>query len=336
MKLPRELIPDLRCPLCHSKLHFPESSAQCAGLECKSTFPIVDGIPVLINEQKSVFLISQFEEGINQYHRTSSRAPSLFVRIFRIVIPKRVRPTLRSLSQRLLPSLSVNVGADANFRRFLNCLPDGRDRSLVLVVGGSQIGHGMRSLIDSSRLILVDSDVSFGPRTQLIADGHDLPFQDGIFDGVVIQAVLEHVVDPARCVSEIHRVLKNDGLVYAETPFMQQVHAGAHDFCRFTDLGHRRLFRHFTEIERAVVCGPGMALAWAFQYFLLSFARSKAIRSILQTFAQLVAFPLKYFDYCLVQKPGASDAASGFSFLGRKSDKILSDRELLREYRGLM
>ena len=30
------------------------------------------------------------------------------------------------------------------------------------------------------------------------------------FDCVIIQAVLEHVLDPKRCVKEIHRVLKKD------------------------------------------------------------------------------------------------------------------------------
>ena len=33
------------------------------------------------------------------------------------------------------------------------------------------------------------------------------------FDGVMIQAVLEHVLEPTRVVAEIHRVLKPDGLL---------------------------------------------------------------------------------------------------------------------------
>ena len=37
---------------------------------------------------------------------------------------------------------------------------------------------------------------------------------------MLVQAGLEHVRDPWQVVAEIHRVLKDDGLVYAETPFM--------------------------------------------------------------------------------------------------------------------
>ena len=105
--------------------------------------------------------------------------------------------------------------------------------------------------------------------TSLICDAHDIPFADGCFDGVIVQAVLEHVMDPGRCVEEIHRVLGDNGLVYAETPFIQQIHMGRYDFTRYTHSGHRRLFRRFEEIASGPVGGPGMALAWAYQ--VLSF-----------------------------------------------------------------
>jgi len=86
---------------------------------------------------------------------------------------------------------------------------------------------------------------------------HTIFFDASSFDGVIIQAVLEHVVEPNHCVEEIHRVLKENGLVYSETPFMQQVHLGRYDFTRFTHLGHRRLFRKFKEI-----CGGAVDQEW--------------------------------------------------------------------------
>ena len=52
-------------------------------------------------------------------------------------------------------------------------------------------------------------------------------------------------------------MLKDDGLVYAETPFLQQVHGGPYDFTRFTHLGHRRLFRKFIELESGATAGAG-------------------------------------------------------------------------------
>jgi SAM-dependent methyltransferase len=192
----------------------------------------------------------------------------------------------------------------------------------------------MREFAATPSIRIVSTDVSFGPLTAIICDGHDLPFADGTFDAVIVQAVLEHVVDPVRCVSEVHRVLAPHGLVYAETPFMQQVHMGPYDFTRYSHSGHRRLFRQFDEVESGVAGGPGMALAWSYQYFLLSFASSRAARGLLRAFASLTGFFLKYFDSYLVSRNGALDAAAGIYFLGRRSDRTLSDRELVRYYRG--
>jgi SAM-dependent methyltransferase len=205
---------------------------------------------------------------------------------------------------------------------------------VVLVVGGSILGKGMDALMNEKNFTFIETDVSFGPRTTVICDAHDLPFQDGSIDCVILQAVLEHVVSPYRCVEETFRVLKKEGLVYAETPFMQQVHMGKYDFTRFTHLGHRRLFRGFREIKSGVVAGPGTALAWAYQYFLASFVETKLLRHLVIAFARSTSFFLKYFDYYLANKPGSMDAASCFYFFGKKSAKILSDDELLKLYKG--
>jgi len=103
---------------------------------------------------------------------------------------------------------------------------------------------------------------------------------------------------------------------------------------RFSHIGHRRLFRDFSELESGVSCGPGSALALSIQYFFFSFANSKRTRSLIQAACRLTLFWLKYFDHYLARKPGAIDAALGFFFVGRKSREPLSDRELVKLYRG--
>jgi SAM-dependent methyltransferase len=192
----------------------------------------------------------------------------------------------------------------------------------------------MECLADDASIELVESDVGFGPRTMLICDAHDIPFGDASFDGVIVQAVLEHVVDPYRCVEEIHRVMGEGGLVCAETAFMQQVHCGRYDFTRFTQLGHRRLFRKFEEVDSGAVCGPGMALAWSYQYFLQSFTTSRTLRALIRVFSCLTSFYLKYFDYYLANRTAALDCASAYYFIGRKRQEVLPDRELVKLYRG--
>ncbi len=234
----------------------------------------------------------------------------------------------------MLPTISKSIKSKSNYVRVRDVLLSETASPRVLVIGGSVLGEGMEALTRTGAIELIESDVSYGPRTKLICDAHEIPFEDQSFDGVITQAVLEHVVDPSRCCEEIYRVLKQRGVVYSETPFIQQVHGGRYDFTRFTHLGHRGLFRRFEEIESGAVCGPGMALAWSFRYFLLSFSTSKSMRAVLRVFSSLTSFYLKYVDYYLIAKPGALDAASTCYFIGRKSEKSLSGRELVELYRG--
>ena len=152
------------------------------------------------------------------------------------------------------------------------------------------------------------------PNTQVVADGHFLPFRDGMFDGVWIQAVLEHVLDPPALVAEIHRVLKPTGLVYADTPFMQQVHEQAYDFTRFTLSGHRWLFRGFEEIDAGAVGGAGKALVWSIRYVALVAGLEHA-HGDAGGDAVLLGAVLDRFA-----KPGPkTDAASGVYFFGTES-----------------
>ncbi len=306
----------LSCPNCHSQLTNADGSFACS--HCGSTFPIVDGVPVLINEAASVFAIDDF------------------VAQRRTFFDNRRVGRLRTLLRNMIPNISKNVRGEQNYRRLTEELLRQTATPRVLVVGGSELGEGTDHLVRTAAIDLVESDVSLGPRTMLISDAHDIPFKDRSFDGVVVQAVLEHVVDPYRCCDEIFRVLKENGIVYSETPFIQQVHGGRYDFTRFTHIGHRRLFRRFEEIDSGATCGPGMALAWSYQYFLSSFATSRRSRALLRIFASLTSFYLKYFDYYLINKPGVFDCASGFYFLGRKSETVLPDKQLLNLYRGMI
>jgi SAM-dependent methyltransferase len=305
----------LRCPVCRSVLLDQHSELRCARNSCGVQFPVVDGTPVLINDDNSLFTRADF---VSRKNTTFDLAREGFIRRMDC----------------WLPNLSRNVPAKRNYHAFAELLLKQSLNPVVLVVGGSILGRGMEALASEPRIQLVETDVSFGLRTQVICDAHDLPFEDNSFDAVVAQAVLQYVVEPTRCVREIERVLKPRGLVYAESAFMQQVVHGRYDFTRFTHLGLRRLFRRFEEVDSGPACGPGMALAWSFQFFLLSLAATRWTRRAAHVFARLTLFWLKYFDTALMNKPGTYDAASGFFFMGRKSGKTLSDRELIALYRG--
>ncbi len=53
---------------------------------------------------------------------------------------------------------------------------------------------------------------------RVTADGQQLPYRDGSFDGVYTINVLEHVPDPKALASEVARILKPGGLFLSLTP----------------------------------------------------------------------------------------------------------------------
>lgn len=269
----------------------------------------------MIDESHSIFSLTDF---------TGQR--SLF---FDLSTFGRVKQRLAGL----VPNMDRNVAAKRNYALLERTLRGERPHSRVLLLGASIEGMGIGAFLRSPALEIVESDVSFGPRTQIVIDAHRIPYCDESFDCVIAQAVLEHVVDPQRCVAEIHRVLRPSGLVYAETPFMQQVHGGPYDFTRFTRSGHRRLFRRFSELASGMTGGPGTALAWSYQYLLLAiFGYTERAQLLVKAAARLTGFWLKYLDYVAAPNPRAIDAASGVYFIGRKAEIAIDDRDLIAYY----
>ena len=148
---------------------------------------------------------------------------------------------------------------------------------------------------------------------------------------VIASAVLEHVADPYRAVSEFHRILKDDGYIYANTPYMQPTHMGVYDFTRFSYNGYRRLFRWFSKEHLQISLGPASSLAYSIQYFMTSFSDHPQRQAVIRLLALIITRPLKYFDKILIKKKAARDSAAAFVFLGQKAKSPISDRALVKE-----
>jgi SAM-dependent methyltransferase len=305
----------LRCPVDGRPLAVDGATLVCEIVPAHR-YPVVDGVPVLIDDSASLFTIDEVA--------ASGASPA-------------ARGLLERIAYRIYPTPPTNHGASERFERFrdLVCASSDAPSARVLVVGGGELGEGMQSIDGDPRIELIDTDVYISKRVAVACDAHQLPFADGVFDGAIVQAVLEHVVSPHQVVAEIHRVLKPGGVVYAETPFLQAVHEGAYDFTRFTELGHRRLFRWFEEIDRGVAVGPATALLWSLRYFARSLPRRGGFAVRALDFAVTCsAFWLVHLDRRLVGHAGAADAASGVYFLGRRAEQPVGDREIVASYSG--
>lgn len=308
----KSLLELFQCPQCRGGALSIEVSSQ--GLNCKvcdASYPITHGRPVLLRHDNEVFCL-------DHYSHSGLAAPEVSAQGW----------------GHFIPDPSVNLASKRVLARVVHLLVD-LPLAKILVIGSGRQRRWLDERLGAGNAVqVIYSDIDIGADVDIFCDGHDLPFREGVFDAVVTTAVLEHVMYPERVAAEIHRVLKIDGLLYSELPFMQQVHEGAYDFTRYTLSGHKRLLNGFTELESGMVAGPGTALVWAIENFVLAFIARPALRKVTKALVRLAIAWLKHVDRLLVNRPEAMDGASCTFFLGRKIKGHVPDAEIIAHYVG--
>lgn len=302
----------LRCP-CQSKQTLTVNDDQylCDNAVCEhhkpeNAFPSIDGIPILISEIRTDTVCSMTKD-ITYVKRRLAK----FVTLKKIIVGES-KTTKRNCEKFLENVLKVK-------------------NPKVLMIGGGEKGSGTKELWESQAIEIHSIDIYASDTVDVVCDAHYLPLEDGFYDGVWIQAVLEHVVEPSKVADEIDRVLKIGGVVYAETPFMQQVHEGAYDFTRYTVLGHRYLFKKFELLDMGGNKGPELVFAWSVRYLTWAIFRSRKIARLVGLFVGLLTRPLGF----LVSEKSMYDASSGVYFLGKKAEgHKITHKELVALYKG--
>lgn len=308
----------LICPRCAAPLKITDDRFLCTSSgSCPyalTPFPVIDGAPVLVDFARSVVSADQLtaNSGSPQVDRAPPKAP------LRRRLSSLGHPPNRQASRSVTRMLSLLRQRDTEPRR-----------RVILVVGGGSRGAGLDEIYAALDLDVLAFDIYWSPDAQFIADGHSIPLASETADAVIVQAVLEHVLEPSVVVREIYRVLAPGGLIYADTPFLQQVHEGAYDFTRFTDSGHRYLLRDFDCIDSGIVAGAGTQLMWSIDHFVRALMRSR----LAGVAAKFAFFWLAYVDRLLDPKYSL-DSASSVYFLGRKSAHPISAEAIIRYYHG--
>ena len=167
---------------------------------------------------------------------------------------------------------------------------------------------------------IINVDIIHLPEVDIIGDAHKLPFKDKTVDGIIITAVLEIVEDPWLVVSELHRVLKNDGVVLATVPFLQPYHPDPTDCHRFTIDGVGALFRDFREVKVRNTRGPICMFIWILRDFLatlLSF-NNDFLWKVNKILWGWFLFPFKYLDYIVPDFKRLYFISSSFLYVGKK------------------
>ena len=304
------------CPNCKEKLKLVKSShLQCINKSChlpKKIFPIINKIPILIpfNLEDCILEDSYSENFINFGSRKRDSSN----------IKMKIKKTVKDLIY------GKNIKTIKNYKYLADHL---KKDSKILIIGGGTIGSGADYFFSmlKKKVIKINSiDVYFSQNITAIADAHYLPFENESYELVIIQAVLEHVINPNRVVEEIYRILKNNAIVYAETPFMQCVHEGPYDFTRFSHSGHRWLFKKFKEISSGAHHGAFSSSLFILSYAISGLMRNKTIGILLRIlFTRFSKFLDSINDY-----KSNIDVACGTYFLGIKSKNYLNEKNHIK------
>lgn len=168
---------------------------------------------------------------------------------------------------------------------------------------------------------VITVDLRANACTDIIADANRLPFTNGAFEGVWMDALLEHVPNAGSLLGEVSRVLKPGGWVYAEVPFLQGYHAAPGDYTRWTTDGLRQLFKDWQVEWISMASGPFSALAYQLRNcfsILTSFGSDSLYRFLFEAVWGYVVWPLKFFDVFVRQNPRAMGHAFGYGVMARK------------------
>ena len=322
MNVPAAFAARLRCPRCHGAFQPTEPDVlRCE--HCLSSYPVVDGIPILIDPERSVFTASEI---IAAYQRERAQPP------------RRVSGRLVWAIASRTPHVTSHRRQEAIARRFADRLAADRPAPAILVVGSGTEGIGVAALRAIPGATICEFDVYLTGSRMLVADLLDLPFEAGSFDAVVAQGVLEHVIDPYRAADEIHRVLKPAGLVFSTTPFVLGVHLPVADYTRFSRLAVIRLFRRFAPIECDVIEGAAVTLAYSLAYFGMALLTSfgwPAGAKVAKYAGNYLIFWLRYLDAFVRRSPISIDAAASYYYIGRRSETTLADRDIIPMFKGV-
>ncbi|MBF0165869.1 MAG: class I SAM-dependent methyltransferase [Magnetococcales bacterium] len=155
-------------------------------------------------------------------------------------------------------------------------------------------------------------------QTDLIADVCRVPLADHSVDGIIATGLFEHVENDIELIVEIHRLLKKNGKVHIEVPFMQQYHEDPIDYRRYTIPGLEQFVRRhgFQVIDSGFHIGPTVTwLTISSYYFGMLFEGKTILAKILSNaifmLVSLVGYPLKHLDKFLHHKKSAHRLAFG-------------------------
>lgn len=105
----------------------------------------------------------------------------------------------------------------------------------------------VKDLFPQKGLQYVGCDMREGPGVDSVQNLHGLDISDNTVGTIVCLDTMEHVEFPRKAMSEMHRVLKPNGVLIMSSVFEFPIHGYPNDYWRFTPNAFRSLMKDFAE-----------------------------------------------------------------------------------------
>jgi SAM-dependent methyltransferase len=122
--------------------------------------------------------------------------------------------------------------------------------SIKLLDIAPQDHKGAKQFFLKAQVLTADIDLKSGADFILdICQDNKTKVASATFDVIVCTEVLEHTLNPFSAINEIHRLLKDNGVLLMSTPFDFRIHGPLPDCWRFTEHGIKTLLKDFMKVE---------------------------------------------------------------------------------------
>ena len=298
-----EILNDFYCPECENNLILIKKNHEFDCENCHTHYSFKNHAPVLLSKQR--------QQRLN-INLSSNTGQQMFAEYENIKAQKSNMTVKEQLIKFITPpKLMLHYNPDLALPITSKLFNHQGTKTKILNVGG-----GPRRYSDQEIIMNIDSF----HQVDLVADARNIPIKDNTFDSVFSIAVLEHIPNPQQAVKEMLRVLKPNGYLYAEIPFIYFFHGYPNDYQRFTKEGIRHLFKDLKAVEIGITEGSVSAVLQSLNMLLNLFlpVRFPIIKKIFNGIFRWLFFPLKYLDKLIAHKKNADILAGGFYIIGKK------------------
>ena len=192
------------CPECYGIIVKINSEYICKN--CSLYFPIVNDIPRILTDQN---LLKLFRETTRNENSLKSRIKS------KIKLPDE---RIWSLQSRKL------------LKQILNQINPDNDNTFVVNMGSGCESFYKKLFKHYKGIIRIG--IPHEVEVNAFGDAMKMPIKSSSIDLLISSSVIEHLSNPEKAVKELNRIIKPEGLIYAEIPFIGAYHMAPYDYQR--------------------------------------------------------------------------------------------------------